>query len=136
MGKKKDEKPEEAMEEIDPEESGEHDETTDEPDTFDRPYVESLRADIAKYRTRAKKAEDYAQRLHTELVRATGRLADPADLVFAEEHLEDPEALAASIDSLLEQRPHLKSRAVRGDVNQGNRAENSVPADFSALLRA
>ena len=38
----------------------------------------------------------YAQRLHTELVRATGKLADPTDLEFAEEHLDDPDALAAA----------------------------------------
>lgn len=108
--------------------------TADQSDTFDRPYVESLRADIAKYRTKSKRAEDLAQRLHTELVRASGRLADPADLEYREEHLDDPEMLSAAIDSLLEERPHLKSRLLRGDVSQGNRSENSLPADFSTLL--
>ena len=49
----------------------------DEPDTFPRHHVEDLRRENARYRQRAQKADSYAQRLHTELVRATGRLARP-----------------------------------------------------------
>ena len=50
-----------------------------EPETFSRSYVEELRQENGKYRQRAAKADTYAQRLHTELVRATGKLADPTD---------------------------------------------------------
>ena len=59
-----------------------------EPDTFPREVVEKLRQENGKYRQRAQQADTYATRLHTELVRATGRLADPTDLEFDEEHLE------------------------------------------------
>jgi hypothetical protein len=54
------------------------------PETFDRPYVETLRKESAGYRDRAKtaeaRAEELAKRLHTSLVTATGKLADPSDL--------------------------------------------------------
>jgi len=49
-------------------------------DTFPRSYVVKLRTENAQYRERARSADTYAERLHTELVRATGRLADPTDL--------------------------------------------------------
>ena len=40
----------------------------------------------------------YAKTLHnTALVTATGRLADPTDLEFSEDHLEDHQALEAAV---------------------------------------
>ncbi len=90
-----------------------------EPDTFPRAYVEDLRKENADYRTRAKAADDLAKRLHTELVRATGKLADPTDMPFDAEHLDDPDKLTASIDQLLSAKPHLKARRVVGAVGQG-----------------
>ena len=59
-------------------------------DTFPRSYVVKLRTENAKYWERARSADTYAERLHTELVRATGKLADPTDLEFAEEHSTTP----------------------------------------------
>jgi hypothetical protein len=47
--------------------------------TFTADYVKGLRDENAKYRTRAKKADDLAARLVTSMVSATGRLADPTD---------------------------------------------------------
>ncbi|MCK8615858.1 hypothetical protein [Gordonia sp. C13] len=90
-----------------------------EPDVFPRAYVEDLRKENADYRTRAKAADDLAKRLHTELVRATGKLADPTDMPFDPEHLDDPDKLAVSIDQLLSAKPHLKARRVVGAVGQG-----------------
>ena len=90
-----------------------------EPDTFPRAYVEDLRKENADYRNRAKAADDLAKRLNTELVRATGKLADPTDMPFDAEHLEDPDKLAASIDQLLSVKPHLKARRIVGAVGQG-----------------
>ncbi len=58
--------------------------TETEPETFPREVVEKLRQENGKYRQRAQRADDLARRLHTELVRATGRLADPSDLEFDE----------------------------------------------------
>lgn len=90
-----------------------------EPETFPREYVQQLRDENAKYRQRAGKADDLAKRLHTALVAATGRLADPSDLPFDEAHVDDPEALTAAVDALVASKPHLASRKPSGDVGQG-----------------
>ena len=106
-----------------------------EPDTFPREVVEKLRQENGKYRQRAQQADTYATRLHTELVRATGRLADPTDLEFDEEHLEDPDALAAAVDDLLSRKPHLASRKPAGDIGQGQRGAKSEPFSLLGLLK-
>ena len=103
---------------------------TTEPDTFPREYVENLRKENADYRTRAKTADDLAKRLHTELVRSTGKLADPTDMPFDTEHLDDPEKLAAAIEALVEAKPHLRARRVVGAVGQG---ESGGSGTFSLL---
>ncbi len=99
------------------------DETTDEPEgdpeTFPREYVEKLRRESAGYRDKAKRTDELAKRLHTALVAATGRLADPSDLPYDEAHLDDSDALTAAVDDLLGRKPHLASRRVVGDVGQG-----------------
>lgn len=102
-----------------------------ESDTFSRSYVEQLRAENAKYRSRAATADELAHRLHTELVRTTGRLADPTDLEFDAEHLDDAEALTAAIDALLSTKPHLATRRPAGDIGQGQRG--SATGAFSLL---
>ena len=101
------------------------------PDVFPREVVEKLRQENAKYRQRAQHADTLAERLHTELARATGKLADPTDLPFDPEHLDDPDALAAAVDQLLTRKPHLAARRPAGDIGQGNRG--SAPAPFSLL---
>lgn len=100
-------------------------------DTFPREVVEKLRQENGKYRQKAQRADTLAQRLHTELVCATGKLADPADLPFDESHLDDPDALVAAIDELLERKPHLASRRPVGDIGQGQRG--TAPEPFSLL---
>lgn len=100
-------------------------------DTFPREVVEQLRQENGRYRQRAQHADELAQRLHTELVRATGRLADPTDLPFDAAHLDDAGALAGALDALLDGKPHLAARRVTGDVGQGNRGTASRP--FSLL---
>ncbi|MEZ5202733.1 MAG: hypothetical protein R2742_16190 [Micropruina glycogenica] len=102
-----------------------------EPDTFPRAVVEKLRQENGKYRQRAQAADDLAHRLHTELVRATGRLADPTDLPFDPEHLDDPEKLTAAVDALLDAKPHLATRRPSGDIGQGQRGPAS--GGFSLL---
>lgn len=104
---------------------------TDE-DTFPREVVEELRRENGKHRQRAQRV---AHRLHSELVRATGRLADPTDLEFDEDHLDDPEALNAAIDELLARKPHLASRRPTGDIGQGNRGPTSEPFSLLGLLK-
>ena len=75
-----------------------------------REVVEKLRQENGKYRRRAAKADTYAQRLHTELVRATGKLADPTDLPFNEDHLDDPDAMTAAINDQVGAGKHAAGR--------------------------
>lgn len=110
-------------------------EGTQEADTFPRSYVEKLRDENARYRQRAQRADDLATRLHTALVAATGRLADPGDLDFDEDHLDDPGALDTALDDLLTRKPHLASRRPRGDVGQGVSVSNAT-VDLAGILRS
>ena len=100
-----------------------------------RSYVEKLRPESARYRERARNADAYAERLHVELVRATGRLADPTDLEFNEDNLDDPDALAAAVDDLLARKPHLASRRPTGEIGQGASPPAASSVDLAALLR-
>lgn len=105
----------------------------EEPDTFPREYVEKLRDENARYRQRAGKADDLARRVHRLQVEATGLLADPDDLEFNEDHLDDPDALTAAIDDLLARKPHLAARRPRGDVGQG--IPDAGTTDLASILR-
>lgn len=104
-------------------------------ETFPRSYVEKLRRESAGYRERATKGDTYAQRLHTELVRATGKLADPTDLPFDEAHLDNPDALTAAVNDLLDRKPHLASRRPVGDIGQGVVSGRGSNVDLAAILR-
>ena len=104
-------------------------------DTFPREVVERLRQENGRYRQRAQQADTLAQRLHVELVRATGRLADPTDLPFDEAHIDDPEALTAAVDDLLDRKPHLASRRPSGDIGQGQRGPASAGFSLLSMLK-
>ncbi|WP_374158772.1 hypothetical protein ACEWX3_04630 [Mycobacterium sp. G7A2] len=104
-------------------------------ETFPRSYVERLRRESAGYRERATKGDTYAQRLHTELVRATGKLADPTDLPFDEAHLDNRDALTAAVNDLLDRKPHLASRRPTGDIGQGVVSGRGSNVDLAAILR-
>ncbi len=110
-------------------------ETEEEPETFPREYVEKLRKEAAEHRTRAQRAEDLGQRLHASLVSATGRLVSADELPYDESHLDDEDALNASIDALLKAKPYLASRKVNGDVGQGA-SKSSESVDLAGMLRA
>ena len=112
----------------------ETDAPTEDPDTFPREYVVQLREEAAKYRQKAGDRDTLAERLHAALVAATGRLADPEDLPYAESHLSDETALTAAIDGLLDRKPHLASRKLTGDVGQGA-TQAGNPVDLAAMLR-
>ena len=110
------------------------DEPADDAETFTRTYVERLRRENQRYRDRAGEADTLAQRLHTALVAATGKLADPTDLEFDAAHLDDADTLAAAIDTLIERKPHLRSRRPFGDIGQGaTRSDETV--DLAGILR-
>jgi hypothetical protein len=107
---------------------------SEDPDVFPRDYVEDLRQENGKYRQRAQRADDLAHRLHTELVRATGKLADPTDIPFDETHLDEPDKLSTAVDELLVRKPHLASRRPVGDIGQGA-SESASTVDLAAILR-
>ena len=106
----------------------------DEVETFPRDYVVKLRDENAKYRQRAQDRDDLAARLHTALVTATGKLQDPSDLPFDEEHIVDPDKLIAAIDTMLQSKPHLASRKPSGNIGQGLSGVSDT-FSLSGLLR-
>lgn len=115
-------------------------EDNDDTDIFDAAYVKSLRKESAAYRERAKTAEqradELAARLHTELVRATGKLADPEALAFDPSHLDDAQSLAGALDALIDAKPYLRNRTPKGDVGQGQlRGTDAAPKSFADLFR-
>ena len=121
---------------VDGEETDDDDEIDSDATTFNRAYVEKLRRESAGYRERAQRADELAARLHSALVAATGRMADPSDLAFDAAHLDDEQALTNAIDELLARKPHLATRRPFGDVGQGNRGGTVEPANLADMLRA
>lgn len=110
----------EAVDDLDTTDDTQTTDTTDDTaETFPREYVVKLRDENAKYRQRAGHSDDLAKRLHLELVRASGRLADATDLPFDDAHLTDPAAMTAAVDALLTAKPHLANRKPTGNIGQG-----------------
>ena len=109
-------------------------EPADEHATFSREYVEELRGEAAKYRTRAKHTEEVERRLHAALVRLDGRLHDASDLDFDPKRLEG-DGVEAAITALLEAKPHLAKRAPSGDVGAGVRGEVDAAPDLISIMR-
>ncbi len=110
-------------------------------DTFPRPYVERLRARSAGYRARAKQAEGRAgeleRALFTERVRALDVLADPTDLPYDAELLDDPDALAEAVRQLVKDRPHYRRRGTLDGAGTGSRdrAGTSDGVSLAAIMR-
>ncbi|GAB7071794.1 hypothetical protein H7J06_22125 [Mycobacterium hodleri] len=109
------------------------DDPADEPKTYDADYVNGLKKEAIDHRH---KATTLATRLHTELVRQTGRLADPAELGFDPTHLDDPEALSAAIDELLTRKPHYAARTPHGNVGQGAKDQGAQPGNLISTLKS
>lgn len=116
--------------------NGEVQEEKEEPDTFDRSYVEKLRKESAKYRDKAKRAEELEKRLHRSLVAQDGRLADPDDMEFNPDHLHDADALSDAITKLVAAKPGLKAQQLSGDVGAGVREKPKPPTtDLLAIMK-
>lgn len=116
-----------------------HDDDDDQDDDDGSGAIARLRRRIARYRTRAREAEQYAEQvareLWTERVAALGLLADPADLPYDPDALHDPDAIRERAEELLQQRPHLRSRRITGHV--GQRLQPGEPAvSLASILRA
>ena len=115
---------------------GEVQEEKEEPDTFDRSYVEKLRKESAKYRDKAKRTEELEQRLHRSLVAQDGRLADPDDLEFNPDHLDDPGALSDAIANLVAKKPGLRAQRLSGDIGAGVREKPKPPTtDLLTIMK-
>lgn len=108
---------------------------TAEPETFPRAYVEKLRKEAAAYRERARRADELAEQLFVAKVAATGRLADPTDLPFDADALDDPARLSAALDDLLANHPHYAARRPTGSVGQGVTGSDAGSVDLAAILR-
>lgn len=81
-------------------------------------------------------AHDYATRLHEALVKLDGRLADPTDLAYSDEHLENPQALTEAITELIHRKPGLRSKQYTNDVGAGQRgAKPSTKLDLVDIIR-
>jgi hypothetical protein len=111
------------------------------PETFDRAYIQRLRDEAASHRVKAKRADALAERLVTAMAAGTNRLADPTDLAYSDDLLDedgypDEGKVAEAIEQLIAKRPHLASRRPRdSDVGQGTQAEVDT-LSLAALLRA
>lgn len=111
------------------------------PEMFDRAYVSKLRQESAGYRDKAKTAETRADELGRQLflarVAATGKLADPADLEYNPDLLDDTDKIGAAIENLLASKPHFASRKPVGnaDIGQGIRGDTVPEVRLMDLLR-
>ena len=110
-------------------------------DSFPRAYVQKIRDRAAGYRTRAKSAEDRAAQLEralfTERVRALDVLADPEDLPFSAELLDDHDALVDAVDALVARRPHYRRRGTTDPAGTGSRERGRGydSVSLSAIMR-
>lgn len=92
-------------------------------DGQDGELVRSLRKEAGDYRRKLRDTETERDELRHELYRervaALGVLADPADLPFDPEALDDPDRLRELADELVTAKPHLRSRRIRQRAGQG-----------------
>lgn len=130
-----------AGDEHDPDPGPAHSDDTpgdDDPDMFDREYVERLRRESGDHRRRARDAEQVADELRAQLWRervdSLGLLADPGDLPFDADLLDDPDGIRAAVEHLLDERPHLRTRRIRARIGQGE-GSPTTGVSLSALLR-
>lgn len=86
------------------------DATVEEPETCDREYLQKLRDEAAGHRVKAERAEALAAVLVTAQAALTGKLADPTDLPFSDELLDedgfvDEGKVQAAVDDLVKRKP-------------------------------
>lgn len=108
-------------------------------ETFDREYVQKLRDEAAGHRVKAKRTDALNARLATAQAALTGKLADPTDLPFTDDlldddGLDDEAKVQAAVDDLIARKPHLAARRPTGNVGQGARSEDQH-VGLAALLR-
>ncbi len=112
---------------------------SDPTETFDREYVQKLRDEAAGHRVKAKRIDALSARLATAQAALTGKLADPTDLPFTADLLDDDglvdeDKVRAAVDALIERKPHLAARRPTGNIGQGARPELQEEG-LAAMLR-
>jgi len=108
----------------------------DEPETFPREYVSALRDEAKSWRLKAAKTDELSARLHAELTKADGRLADWQDLPFDPEHLTDQQKHADAITALIQAKPHYASRVPVPGTTIGQGQQGSPVAPKPGLIDA
>lgn len=109
-------------------------------DTFSAEYVQTLRAEAAANRVKAKRADDLMARLVHEIVKGSGLLHDAEDFrydpetITDEQGLPDPEKVAAQVQALAHAKPHLAKIRPSGNIGQGSE-QGSADVNLHALLR-
>lgn len=111
----------------------------DKEQTFDRQYVEKLRKEAGDHRVKAKEQEEtidgLKRRLFLNEVKGLGKLADPTDLPYDAELVDDPDKLKEAVDDLLARKPHLGRRVPNGDAGLGVGSEHSSGVDILGIMR-
>lgn len=109
------------------------------PDTFTREYVQQLRAESAEHRRKAADAAAQSDAVRRELwrarVEALSLLADPTDLEYDADALDDSDRIRELADALLTDKPHLRSRKITGRAGQGEGSPTAAPS-LVGILRA
>lgn len=77
----------------------------------------------------------YRRRLFDALVAADGRVRDVSAVEYTPELVDDPDALAAKITSVIESRPEVGRNAAFGDVGAGESGDAPAP-DLIDVIRA
>lgn len=113
--------------------------TENEAEAFSRSYVEALRAENGKHRTRAK---SLSEKLISAYAAQTGRLHDPTDLaatddLLGEDGVPDPERIKDAVEGLIKAKPHLARIRPVGNVGQGSTTEGTTDGAgaFASMLR-
>lgn len=133
---------EEATDVVQPEEDQTQQEQ-DDANTFDRAYVEKLRAEAADHRTSRKDAEERLERVTQEYrtvavaQAVSGLLVDADDLAWSDDYLTDDglvdaEKVREAATALVVSKPHLGR--VRGEVGQGYKPVSDA-VDLASLIR-
>ena len=108
-------------------------------ESFPRSYVQRLRERSAGYRTKAKDLEarsaELERALFTERVRALDVLADPADLEFNADLLDDPDKLRDAVDALVSKSPHYRRRGTASNTGAREQHDGSEPVSLLGLMR-
>lgn len=128
------------QEEQDNDQAGVDDQEEDKEQTFDRQYVEKLRKEAGDHRVKAKEQEEVIdglkRRLFLNEVKGLGKLADPTDLPYDAELVDDPDKLKEAVDDLLARKPHLGRRVPQGDAGLGVGSEHSTGVDLLGMMRS